>query len=170
MSWYALCCRVDKEIETEQALEARGITSYCPKKLIDKRKIMDVKKRVEALFPRYIFVWRVEGQDSFSEAIDGIDTAYTYVRNIREDGYRYPSPCHSSFIEALREHEDDQGIHSIHKADYEKGDPVIYNTGGFVNVPAEIYSIEPDRRVKIMLDMFGQSKIVTVNRRTITPS
>ncbi len=174
--WYALQCRFQQERKTKEALIARHYEVYLPLALIDKRKnrrittYATLEPITEVLFPMYLFFQMDEGEDDFYRVSNCPGVTNIVRMTVREDGHKYPTVIHNSIIELLKSHEDAQGIHSCHKADYEKGDQIRVVNGAFKDFPGEIYSNDKDRRVFILVELFNAIKQIEVDYRDIEPA
>ena len=173
--WYCLQTKHKQEENTKDALESRGYKVYLPLALIDKRKHRIITTEAtweyftEPLFPTYLFVQISEGEDDFYPITETSGVLKIVKMTKRDDGYLYPTIIPDEIITALRELEDAQGIHSRHKADYEKGDKVQVIRGVFKDFPAEIYSMDKVERVSILIDFFNSVKEIEVSYRDIEP-
>jgi len=174
-AWYALQCKHQQEQNTENALVSRGYSVYLPLTLIDKRKHRIITTEAtweyftEPLFPTYLFVQISEGEDDFYPITKTPGVLKIVKMTERDNGYLYPTMIPDKIIEALRELEDAQGIHSRHKVDYEKGDKVQVVMGVFKDFPAEIHSMDKVERVNILIDFFNSVKEIKVSYRDIMP-
>ncbi|HDY88607.1 MAG TPA: hypothetical protein ENH82_10935 [bacterium] len=171
-SWYALQCRFQQELKTKDALTARGYEVYLPLTLTDKRRITTYatfKNLTEPLFNGYLFIQMSEGLDDFRPITEVQGVTNVVKMSEREDGYLYPTVIPDEIIEALKAHEDGQGIHSCHKVDYEQGDEIRVVRGAFKDLPGEIYSNDKDMRVVVLIELFNAIKKVEIEHRDIEP-
>lgn len=174
-AWYALQTKHQQEQNTEKALASRGYSVYLPLTLIDKRKHRIITTEAtweyftEPLFPTYLFVQISEGDDDFYPITETPGVLKIVKMTKRGDGYLYPTMIPDKIIASLRELEDEQGVHSRHKADYEKGDKVQIVRGAFKDFPAEIFSMDKVERVNILIDFFNSVKKIEVSYRDISP-
>ncbi len=168
-AWYAIQTKYNKEEDVIFALASRGYRGYCPLTLIDKRLQKNEKRTTAPLFPLYAFVQMDEGTDDFYPITKTPGVWKIVKMTAREDGFLYPTKMPDLIIESLMAMEDDNGIHSRHKSDYEKGDSVTVIRGPFKAFPAEIHSMDKEQRVFILLDFLNGTKRVEVNYRDIVP-
>jgi len=169
--WYALQTRHNHEQAAAAALVDRKYNSYCPMTLVDKRKIQNVEKPkfIEPLFPRYIFVYMNEGVDDFHPIIRTPGVLKIVKMTKRDDGYLYPTRIPTELIEALQALEDEEGIHSNYKLDYEPGDHVMVVRGVFKDFPAEIHSMDSNQRAIVLINFFNSVRQVKVGYLDIVP-
>ena len=171
-SWYALQTKYQQEQSVETALKVRGYNAYCPLTLTDKRRITTYatfKCLTEPLFPMYLFVQMSEGEDDFYPITKTPGVTNIVKMTEREDGYLYPTIIPVEIIAVLKAHEDEQGIHSNHKVDYEKGDRIMITEGSFIDYPAEIFSTDKHKRAIVLVEIFNRLSQVEVDYRNIVP-
>jgi transcriptional antiterminator RfaH len=174
-NWYCLQTKHRQEEAAAAALKARGYFSYCPLTLTDKRK----KRRItpeatfmpitEPLFPLYLFVQMSEGIDDFYPITKTPGIVNIVKMTRRDDGYLYPSVIMDEIIQALRELEDEQGIHSKYQTDYLKGDKVRVVRGIFKDFTAEIATMSRVQRVDVLIEMMGSYRNIELHYRDIEP-
>lgn len=174
-AWYCIQTKHQQEQNTEKALASRGYPVYLPLTLIDKRKHKIITTEAtwvyftEPLFPTYLFVQISEGKDDFYPITKTPGVLKIVKMTKRDDGYLYPTIIPDEVIEALRELEDAQGVHSRHKVDYEIGDKINVVRGIFKGLPSEISTMSGDERVGILIQMLGSFKNIQLAYRDIEP-
>ncbi len=160
MAWYLCRTKSKGEGVAQINLERQHYTTYLPVCLADKRT--GTKSDIVCLFPAYIFVKLIPGQDDFGpiRSTKGIRALVRFSL--------WPIEIPDSLIDSLRARENAQGIHSIPKFDYEKNDVVSIRGGVFDGYTAIIHAKKADR-ITVLLNMINREVKVDMTYRDIQP-
>lgn len=169
-AWYAVKCKHYRELETDIALNVRGIETYLPQTRKDKRNTHNKNLHTEPLFPSYLFIHMNEGEDDFyvvDKTPGVIGTVKLTHREIDGEMYDYPTVVPDAIIEELKAREDEQGIHAV-KYDYQKGDPIRIKSGPFHDVEALVTGTK-DERVLALITILGKQQSIELNYGQVEP-
>ena len=160
MQWYAVYTKPQKEDWAQLNLQNMGLSTLLPKyRAQDRRK----RTRIRPLFPRYLFVQldlNVPGWTSVRYA-----RGVTRLVGFSEDGT--PSPVPNEVIEAIRQHQDEQGLVQLVEAEpkFAEGETVRIVDGAFQGLEA-IFSkhLKDGERVVVLLQLMERWVQVTLRQ------
>lgn len=136
-------------------LARQGYEVFNPLHQVTRRRNGEFVTREEQLFPDYLFVTLGESTSNWSP----INGTLGVSRLVGFGGRLAKAP--PSLISALRARCDAAGILS-EPSTIDPGDRVQLISGPFADFVAEVHSIDPDRRVWILLDIMGRATRVGV--------
>lgn len=148
MTWYLLKIPTTREFSTEKALENHGFTPYLPKMPVDKRELMDVDKPFEPMFPGYIFIDLVAGQDDFNE-VKKVSGGYFIMVHLF--GGKTPAIVRDDLLDEIRLSEAALN-HAPDIYDYSPGEVVRVKPGPFEGYIGEILALNGKDRVFVLVE------------------
>lgn len=141
-------------------LNRQGFRSFAPQTTEMRRFGHQFRTQQRPLFPGYVFV----SLDTTQGHWRAVNSTYGVTKLVAFGGK--PKPVPRGLVEQLALRCDAQGQLLPSEA-LTPGDRVLVTHGPFVDVVADVETIEPDRRVWILLDLMGQQTRVQVDRETL---
>jgi transcription antitermination factor NusG len=180
-SWFVLAVGPGMDKRVHDRLRKSSIDVWMPECRIRRRATRRSPMEIgatEPVFPGYLLVRLDLERDQWwrLEAVEGAE------RILRRQGGLVPASVPGALIEALqREIELSGGVLVIDKGHMrwrrgandgrvKKGDTVRLLDGPFSGWVGVCEEAEPDRRVKILLDIFGGSRAVVVSEALVEPT
>jgi transcriptional antiterminator RfaH len=151
--WRAVFCRPRQESRAEAHLENQGFDVFLPRIRVRERRGASILNRVEAMFPRYLFV-RVVGTGSDWSTIRSTRGAIGLVRF----GDRVPV-ISEHLIDALRNRHGRAGVVDISSAmEIQPDDPVEITHGPMAGLRAIFRAKTSQERVVILLNLLNNER------------
>jgi transcription elongation factor/antiterminator RfaH len=161
--WYAVQTLPQREFGARAQLEAQSYRIFLPCHLKTVRHARKLKTINAPFFPRYLFVQLDLSRDRW-RSING-----TFgVASLIMDGER-PMPVPVGIVEALQARLQPDAA-SAHNDDLQVGQSVEVMVGPFANLAGELESCEGKTRVRVLLQLMGSLKRVSLDRDAIVPT
>ena len=149
--WYTIQTKPRSEIRANMGLRNAGVETYLPIIVSDSRY---TKRRVEALFPSYLFIHMDAGQDDFYPITK--TPGVVKVLRLGRDSYGNlsPTPVPNKYIDSLLAAEDSMGIRSDIKSSYAPGDAVRVKSGsmrGYEGIINQLKNRNGEQRVCLLI-------------------
>ena len=162
MTWYAVQTKPRQESVAALNLVRQGYTTYLPKIRVRKRRRQQWQKVVEALFPRYLFIDVVTGEQSTAPVrstigVVGLVRFGTQLQSVPEQVINY-----------LKQNEEtDTGLRSADEWPHQPGDTVRVLEGPFAGLSG-IYQVEKDEsRALLLIELLGRRNTVVVAQQAL---
>ena len=160
--WYVAETLSRSEKLAQYHLERQGFTCFCPRFRATRRHARRTTTTLTPLFPGYIFV-------SFSRDHDRWQSINSTIGARRlVGGERGPVPMPLEVMEALFARCGEGEVDCV-IPDVKPGDQVRITSGPFANCVAAIEALDGKGRVRVLLDILGSCKSLTVEKRAIGP-
>lgn len=157
--WFAVCCKPRQESVAEENLARQGFRVYLPRISIRKYARGQWRTRIEALFPRYVFVQL----DPRLQSTTTIRSTRGAVGLVRFGGQAATVP--DAVIEDLLERqEESSGLHVYRPAEFLRGEAIRMVGGPLVGIDGVFSQPDGDLRVIVMLELLGKANEVKVSR------
>ena len=161
-AWFVLYCKPNKESAVKGRLMMQGFEVYSP--TVRKSSLCQGKKKSvceEPLFPRYIFL-KINPNETSISSVSYTPGVISFVRF--GDNY---STVDESVIVKIKEYELAQLRDDASVSDFEKGDLVCINGGGFYDIIATFHEVKSDNRIVVLLNMLGAMSATSVPRKYV---
>ena len=165
--WYCLVTRPNQELKAQAQLEFRNYEVYLPMAFADKRTGKRNYKELRPLFPRYLFVFMGK-MDSWYTITNTPGVAGIIKLNMDGGGYLCPTPINTTIIDALKAHEDAEGIHMTYYG-YKPKDPIRVKSGPFEDFLGNILSLKSEDRVIALLTIMNRQVPVEFGYHEVVP-
>jgi transcriptional antiterminator RfaH len=137
-------------------LERQGFETFMPKIKVTKKKENKFINKEVFVFPGYVFIG-VDLQNSYWTKINstyGVSKLLTFNNK--------PSEIPFDLIVALKNRYEDK-INPIINENLKKGDIIKFNNGPFVDLVANIESVDAKKRIYVLLEVMGGSRKLEIN-------
>jgi len=155
------------EAKAVRSLTEAGFEAYCPMKTVWNRLSREKDaKREMALFPGYLFVREDEHYDRlyqmvFDRALWGVSGFHWIKGEFEKQHMRAPA----AFVGELQARQDAMEFDNTAprpKWRPKKGERVQIHQGPFAGFMAEVMEAKGEKRVRLLLDMFGKRQVMAV--------
>ena len=160
--WYLVFTQPHKEKRAASQLQNQGFGTFLPMHRKTIRHARQFREVIAPYFPRYLFVELSIARDRWL-SVNG-----TFgVTNLVMQGDR-PVPVPLGVVEALAVFTDEDGLLST-EGSLRRDDAVRIATGPFSGLVGELETLEQDGRVKVLLDLMGTKRRVSVLAQGLVP-
>ncbi len=160
--WFLVQSKPRQEGQAEQRLAEQGFAVYLPRLRRPRRRQSRWADVVEPLFPRYLFVGLVCGEQSMAPI-----RSTPGVGNIVRFGSEYRA-VPTGLVAALRARERD-GLHQLLLSDaIRPGDLVRVEEGPFAGLTGVFRSLRGEDRALVLLDLLGQQSRIELPQGYLT--
>lgn len=161
--WYVVQTKPKKETVAVDNLVRQGYITYFPQIVQVKRRRQRWQKIIEPLFPRYLFVKLIVGQDNFAP----IRSTLGVIGIVRFSGH--PAKVPDNAIENIRSQEEQLREDYSDLPNWQSGDMIEITTGPFANMKGIYEKACGTERVMILLDMLGRQSRLEFDVNDIIP-
>lgn len=159
MTWFVVVSKPRAEEQAAQQLRQQGYTVYLPQLHQRKRRKNRWQWVVEPLFPRYLFVDVILGE----QPLHPIRSTIGAVDLVRSGAEPIPVPDH--VIEYLRSREKpDTGTHEDDRWQQKPGDVVEIVQGPFAGLTGVFQMPQGTDRALLLVELLGRQNTITVER------
>jgi transcriptional antiterminator RfaH len=137
-------------------LERQGFKTFMPKIKVSTKKGNKFINKEVFVFPGYVFIG-VDLQDTYWTKINstyGVSKVLAFNNK--------PSEIPIDLIVALKNRFEDN-INPVINENLKKGDTVKFNNGPFVDLVGNIESIDPKKRIYVLLEVMGGRRKLEIN-------
>jgi len=159
--WYLVYTKPRQESVAQQHLGRQGYEVYLPRVRQVRRRRGRRVATIEAMFPRYLFVWLDSNSDNWSP-IRSTRGVVSIVRFGQEPG-RVPD----EFIGYLRGREDVQGLQTIPADEPKPGTRVRVTAGSFMGFEGVYQARSGRERVIVLLEIMGKVARTAIDRDSL---
>lgn len=163
--WYAIHSKPRQEQVAAQNLSRQAFEIYLPKIKQARRYRGQWRHRIEALFPRYLFIRLNLGEDNIAPirstrgvsklvSLSGLPTAV-------------PDPLIDALIQSA---EPDTGLHHPEEALFEAGNPVTIVDGPLQGLEAIFKAQDGEQRSIILLTILGKTQQLRIDKNHLWPA
>lgn len=157
MRWLVVTCKPRQETIAQENLLRQGFTVYLPRIQVKKRNKDKWIDKVEALFPRYLFIQL----DTDLKSIAPVRSTRGVVGVVRFG--EQPAVIADELIAAIRQRENPQSnLHQETKALFAPGERVSFAGANFAGLEGIFLADDGEKRVIIMLEMLGKLNKVSI--------
>lgn len=157
-SWYLVYCKPCQEQIAKTNLERQGYRVYLPMVRHMRRRAGHYVTVVEALFPRYLFIYLDCQSDNWRPIRSTLGVS-SMVRFGLE-----PAVVPPELVETLMQRDNDQGVQIISCDDYPLGAPLRIVEGPLMGYEGILLAKSSKERVVMLLDLIGKQVRVEVDR------
>jgi transcriptional antiterminator RfaH len=159
LCWFVVTCKPRQEIIAQENLLRQGFIVYLPRIQVKKRHKDKWVDKVEALFPRYLFIQL----DPEKKSISPVRSTLGVVGLVSFGGQ--PAVISNDLIAAIRQHENpDSNLHQEIRPLFTAGERVGLSKGSLAGFEGVFVEDDGDKRVIVMLELLGKMNKVTVNK------
>lgn len=164
LAWYLVHTKPARETTAAEHLERQGFQTFLPRTRRQVRHAGRWRERIEAMFPRYLFVRLDTDEDSWAPIHSTIG-----VSRLVRFGNR-PAVAPANLVEDLRQHADADSIVSIENAaDFEPGQRVRVVDGPLAGIEGIIKAKSARDRVDLLLGIVGQGTTTRLSTHHLAP-
>lgn len=158
-SWYAVHTKPRAEGIAREHLERQGFSCLFPRLRRTVRTSEGIRARIEALFPRYVFL----RTDALVQSLAPVRSTRGCIGLVRFGGE--PARVPEQVIAAIRSrmHADD-GCTRLDLPELVPGQRVRITDGPLTGLQAVFRTLEGGERVRLLLDFLGQTREAVVPR------
>jgi len=163
-SWYLIHSKPQQETTAAEQLDRQGFHTFLPRMRRQVRHAGHWRQKVEAMFPRYLFV-QLDADTQDWAPIRSTVGVSTLVRF----GNR-PACVPEALVEDLRERADAESIVATDtRADFNPGQRVRIIDGPFAGLEGIIQARTARDRVDLLLAVIGQAATTRITTHNLTP-
>lgn len=161
-SWFAVLTKSRSEAIAQEHLRRQGYDCLFPRLSRVLRTARGIERRIESLFPRYVFLRADPGEHSLAPVRSTRGVA-GLVRFAGE-----PARVPDSVIERIRQRmgQDDGCVH-LSAPEYAPGQPVRVTEGPLMGWEGVFMAAEGADRVRLMLELLGSVREVVLPREQL---
>jgi transcriptional antiterminator RfaH len=152
--WYLLYTKPRQERTALAHLERQGYAAYLPLGRARRRRGSRQVQVLEALFPRYLFVWLDDEKDDWAPLRSTVGA----VGLVRFGDLPARAPQH--LVEALRARADADGVHALPGTHFRPGDRVRVVDGALAGLEGVYAARTGAERVTVLLQLMGHANPV----------
>ncbi len=167
-SWYLVYSKPKREQYAQEHLQRQGYETYLP--LIQNNAVQHKRRRrakngdrIEALFPRYLFIHLNQTTDNWSPIRSTLG-----VTKIVEFDY-IPAQVPDPLVSTLMNNENEAGLQCLPESGYNPGDAIRIIAGPIKDYQGLFITETSKARVIILLDMLGKQSQLTIPANHIEP-
>jgi len=162
--WFAVFSKPRRETEAEEQLGRQGYTTFLPRVRSRRRLRGQWQDIVEPMFPRYLFLRAVPGQDDLRP----VRSTRGVVGLVRFGGD--PRPVPETVMAEL--HRLCAGVDGVLElpAPLVPGSRVRVLEGPFAGHEAELLSLNGERRALVLLELLGRANVVELPLDVLAPA
>jgi transcriptional antiterminator RfaH len=161
--WFAVHIRPHCERKAVLNLERQRVETFLPTQIKTVRHARQYRTVCRALFPGYLFVALDLGRDRWRS----INGTYGVVGIVTHGGV--PAHLPSGFVESLLAASSENGVMRFDH-ELKPGAKVRLLTGPFADFVGTLEHLDPQGRVKVLLDMMGGKVPVMSRARELMPA
>lgn len=158
--WFLVQFKPNSHKVAQRNLERQGVKTFLPMQEITRRQETRFISELRPLFPGYLFV-RLDPDTSPWRKINS-----TYGVSRIVSFHDIPAPVPNGLVESLIDRCDVNGG-VLGGENFQRGDEVKVVEGPFAEFTATIETIDPDKRVWLLLDFMGQATRIKVKASQI---
>lgn len=167
VSWFVVRTNIKCEFRAEMGLKAQGYKTFLPVEKVWIRHARRKSEKVRPLFSRYLFVGFDPNKTAWTpiRETDGVESLLVSVSGI-------PSPVPMKAIETLRG-AIEVGVFDETRTGWQgakPGDPLLLVEGPFRDFVVALKQSLPEKRVEIVLNLFGAERVLKVPLAWVRPA
>lgn len=162
-NWYLVYTKPRGERLAKEHLERQGYKIYLPLVSVRRRYKERTRRKIEPLFPRYLFIHLSDTTDDWGPIRSTIGvSSLVHFGNM-------PAKIPNLLIERIRLREDSEGLHDLNLKEFHKGDPVRIAEGPFEGFEGIFHCKSGKDRVIILLKLAEHGARVQMEQEHIEP-
>ncbi len=163
--WYAVYTKSRKEQVAEENLRNQDYEVYLPRIRQGRTRLGRLRKVIEPLFPRYLFINVNLSEDNTAP----VRSTRGVTGLVRFDGAPVPVPD-EFMVELMDSCEDVDGKPVMGGAVLKEGDPVVILEGPFQGLAGVLQGQTGEERVLVLLRILGRESSVAFPVESLAPS
>jgi transcriptional antiterminator RfaH len=163
-AWYLIYTKPNLENSADENLQRQGFATYLPRVEQRRRRNGRYITRIEAFFPRYLFIHLNADSDNWSPIRSTIGVA-----NIVRFG-GLPVAVPANLIASLRQNDDQYGVQRVVQKLMQPGDKVAIIDGPFAGYSAIYNKQKSADRIAVLLNIIGKNTELTLSAHSLMPA
>jgi transcriptional antiterminator RfaH len=157
-NWWLLMTKPHKEFYAEEQLNNQGYITYSPKVKRLRKKKGKVINKIEALFPKYIFIQLDREQDNWMPV-----RSTKGVTNFVRFGGGMPAQVPTSIVETLIKEESSFADKVFDMDRYKKGQVVTINNKAFKDIKGIFQCYKGEQRAMVLISLLQTEAMLAVS-------
>jgi transcriptional antiterminator RfaH len=157
-NWYLLMAKPKQDEVAQTNLEAQGYEVYRPLCSVNKRVRGKSVKRIESLFPRYLFIRLDDEVQNWSPIRSTIG-----VQQMVRFGAQ-AAQVDQQIIDMLQQREQQLMQQAEGKAEFESGQKLRIESGPFYGLDGVFETYDSDERIIVLMNVLGSQQKITLDR------
>ena len=159
--WYVIQAKPGLADRAQQELENQGFDTYQPKIWVEKIVKRQRKRRLEALFPGYIFIYLSELESDWRpiRSTRGVSKLVAFGGQ--------PASVPSDIIQSIKDQISDDS--TAEKSALEKNQTLEITEGPFINLRALFDTYDGEERAYVLLNMLGKWQRIAIELNMLKP-
>ena len=162
--WYLIHTKPKQENTAKENLLRQNYCVYLPVCVIRRRRGGRIKRIVEALFPRYLFIHLDDTTDDWAPIRSTIG-----VSELVRFGL-IPAKISENLIAAVKQRENEEGIHELQVSDFEEGQKIRIAEGPLEGYEAIFKAKSGQERAIVLLKIAQNMAKIQIDIDKIEPS
>lgn len=159
--WYVAQTLPNRELRAEVNLAAQGFRVFMPRVKKTVRHARKLRTVQAPVFPGYLFIMLDLSKDRWRS----VNGTFGVMRMIM--GEETPAPVPSGVVETLLDYLDPGGVCRFDR-DLVEGQMIRVTVGPFAEAFGELVRLDPNGRVRVLLDIMGGKIAATLERSALT--
>lgn len=156
-NWYVIQSKTRQESTAQENLQRQGFKTFLPLIAHQKRKAGQKTTVIEAMFPRYLFVYFQPGKDNIASI------KYTRgVSHLVRFGMEFAT-ISENIVQGLIRDADKDGVFHQLETPLMPGDHLRVMTGPFEGLTGILHEMTGDERVVLLMNILGQERQITIH-------
>jgi len=152
-NWYLVYTKARQEEIAKMNLERQNYRVYLPRIEISVRKGTEIRGRVEAFFPRYLFINLDKQEDNWAP----IRSTKGVCSLVRYGGV--PRPVPADLISELIKNENGKHLQQVKRKSWQSGERILIEQGPFAGYSCIFQETKGIDRVAVLLDIIGKQTL-----------
>lgn len=163
-NWYLIHTKPKQETIAKDNLEKQYYSVYLPMVIVRRKRRGRSVRVTEAMFPRYLFIHLDDMTDDWAPIRSTIG-----VSELVRFGTT-PAKISGNLVTAIKNRENDEGIHELQAGDFEEGQEVRIAEGPFEGYEAIFKAKSGQRRAILLLNIAQNMTKIQIDIDKIEPS
>ena len=161
--WFAVHTKPRQEHIAEEHLARQGFECYLPRAFNPQRKMRSERPRVEALFPRYLFLRANTAEQNIAPVkyTRGVARMVKFGQKLAE--------VPDWVVDGLQGASDDAGLVQLNVAPVSEGQEVEVFSGPLAGLRGVVQHLDGEQRALLLLDLLGRHNTITVPASCLRP-
>jgi len=160
-SWYLIYSKPREEKLAQEHLERQGYKTYLPLILGRIKRRGRSEKSIQAMFPRYLFIYLSDETDNWGPIRSTIGISHLVKFGMK------PAKVPEKLIMQLKENECDKGFYDLATKKFKLGEKLLIAEGPFAGYEATLFSQNSEDRVIVLLKIAEKYIKINLNQYII---
>lgn len=163
-SWYLIHTKPKQEMTAKENLLRQNYSVYLPMAMTRRKRLGRSKRTLEALFPRYLFIYLDDANQDWGPIRSTIG-----VSEMVKFG-NIPAKISESMVTSIKTRENAEGIHEVLSADFAEGQAVRIAEGPFEGYEAIFKAKNGEQRAIVLLSIAQKMAKIQIDIDKIEPT